>query len=399
MWQLKKNQAGFGHVFGILFVVVVIAIVGGIGLLVLKKWKESSGSTGQVWTTDCVGTDRVNLTHMPMDLKDVATITPYGLIAGAHVTPIDHLYFYPKEGPRDSYPVYAMADGYIQNISIRSVQTDNGSPKKAEYRIEMQHSCQTLTYFDLITKLDQTILDQVKDADKKGINGHLPIKAGQIIGWIGEQSLDTAVYNAYLALPGFISPELYEAEPWKIHTDDFFSYFPQDMQAQMAAKNRRKVAPLSGKIDYDQPGKLIGNWFKEGTKGYGGPKGEGPGEGDGRGYWSGHLAIFYDAIDPSKVIVSIGEFKNGQPQGFSVIGNSPDPATITKDSGIVKYELTQLPAGIMPDGSAVPQQGPVRILGVVLFQVLEGERLKVEAFPDKTAAQVTTFSSPSMYER
>ena len=54
--------------------------------------------------------------------------------------------------------------------------------------------------------------------------------------------------------------------------------------------------------------------------------------------------------------------------------------------------ITQLPQG---------QQSIVSgsVLGVVLFQVLDGEKLKVEIFPDKTAAQVTGFISPVVYER
>jgi hypothetical protein len=29
----------------------------------------------------------------------------------------------------------------------------------------------------------------------------------------------------------------------------------------------------------------------------------------------------------------------GQPQQFAVIGNRPDPATVTQSTGLVKYEL------------------------------------------------------------
>src|SRR3989338_6645233 len=119
----------------------------------------------------------------------------------------------------------------------------------------------------------------------------LSLKAGQLIGRIGGQTLDTAVYNMNLILPGFITPKLYDGEFWKIHTDDFFSYFNEPLKSQLLAINPRKTPPLSGKIDYDQPGKLIGNWFKEGSGGYAGVTGNTGVGSNGRGYWNGHLSI------------------------------------------------------------------------------------------------------------
>ncbi len=333
-----------------------------------------------------------------MNIEDIESVTPYGLIAGAHVTPIDHLYFYPKAGPRDKYPVFAMADGEITGITVRSVNVGTGESRPSEYRYEFKHSCQTYSYFDLVTKLDQSILDVAPDAATKGYSGSIKVKAGQEIGRIGNQSLDTAVYNSTLVLPGFIHPEMYKAEPWKVHTDDFFSYFNDPLKSQILALNARTEEPRSGKIDYDQAGKLIGNWFLEGTNGYAGPGSEQgkAGSGDGSGYWSGHLAIIYDAYDPSTVIISFGKFRDQGPHSFAVKGNTPDPATIDKASGVVKYALIQ------PVNHLAPTQGVMseKIEGVVLFQVLGGEKLKVEAFPDKTADEVTAFTSAAQtYER
>lgn len=401
MLMLKTNtkqQAGFAHFF--LFFIILIVVVGAAGLYVFKKSDSGSGGGGSFKSveknTDCSEADRVQMTHLPMNIDDVASFTPYGLIAGAHVTPIDHLYFYPKEGPRDKYPVFAMADGEITNISVRSTHTDNGEAKLPEYRYEIKHSCQTSTYFDLVTKLDQSILDVAPDAATEGYRGSIKVKGGQEVGRIGAQSLDTAVYNSMLVLPGFISPDMYTAEPWKVHTDDFLSYFDETLRDQMNALNPRTAEPRSGKIDYDQPGKLIGNWFLEGTNGYGGLSGEGPGDGSGAGYWSGHLAIFYDAIDPDIIILSFGEYNNEGPKPFAVKGNSPDPSNVSKDFGIVKYELINML------NSFSPTQGyqDTTVKGVVLFQVLAGEKLKVEVFPGKTASQVTNFTSAfKTYER
>ncbi|HET8670370.1 MAG TPA: hypothetical protein VFM05_06990 [Candidatus Saccharimonadales bacterium] len=395
MFICHARQSGFAHLGLLLAIVFVVSAVVATGFLVFTKNKtvdnrQPYGETS--WTKGCTSNDRVPMTHLPMNMKDVASFTPYGLTAGAHVTPIDHLYFYPQPGPRDKYPVYAMADGFITEITVRGINVDTGAQRPPEYRYMIQHSCQTISYYDLITKLDDSIIRQYPDAATKGMSGRFPIKAGQIVGWIGSQSLDTAIYNMDLILPGFITPKMYEAEPWKVHTDDFLSYFSKEHQAEINKLNKRKAQPLSGKIDYDQPGKLIGNWFKEGTNGYAGANGYGAGDGTGRGYWSGHLAIYYHHIQSDKIIVSLGEFKDGDPMAFAVAGNAPDPATITKNSGVVTYELIQAPRN-----DEVSLDTTVR--GVALFQVLDGEKLKVEIFPDKKGSEVTGFVSPVTYER
>lgn len=394
MTTKRLRQSGFAHL-GFLLVILVLVIVGGIGFFVFSKQNSTTGqqqSAERSWTEGCDSDERVQMSNLPMDPSDVKSFTPYGLTAGAHVTPIDHLYFYPKDGPRDKYPVYAMADGYITEITVRGINVDTGAERPPEYRYMIQHSCQTISYFDLITKLDESIIQEYPEAATKGMHGRFPVKAGQIVGWIGGQSLDTAVYNMDLTLPGFIHPELYVAEPWKVHTDDFFSYFSDEHQAQMLALSERKVQPYSGKIDYDQPGKLIGNWFKEGTNGYAGVSGYGAGDGTGRGYWSGHLAVFYHHINPDIIIVSLGEFEDGKPMSFAVLGNKPNPAVITKDSGVIKYELMYGPGS----GSTIQN---TQTKGVILFQVLDGEKLKVEVFPDKKGSEVSGFVSPVMYER
>lgn len=383
-------------------ILVFIALAFGVFALItsLKDDRESEPSNSlsgdnNAWLAECKDDQRVSMTHLPMDLSDVESITPLGLTAGAHVTPIDHLYFFPKDmNNRDAAPVYAMADGFVVDISKREVNVDSGSSRPAEYRIAIQHSCQTVSYFDLLTSLDEELLSKYEKSGNSS-NYRIEVKAGQEIGRVGAQSLDTAIYNFAMTLPGFISPEKYEGEFWKVHTDDFFSYFNEADKTAMVAKSIRKVEPLSGKIDYDQPGKLIGNWFREGTD-YSGDGSKSVSSDGKRGYWSGHLAIFTFVGDGSTIIVSFGEYGDGSPQAFAVKGNSPDPSTIGIDSGIVAYELVQppqpTPTGINPSGN--------QVMGTVLFQVLPAEKLKMEVFPGKTKAEVTNFTNNVLvYER
>ncbi len=48
-------------------------------------------------------------------------------------------------------------------------------------------------------------------------------------------------------------------------TVDTFDYFDEPVKSQLLAKSLRIALPVGGKIDYDIDGKLIGNWFREGS--------------------------------------------------------------------------------------------------------------------------------------
>ena len=103
------------------------------------------------------------------------------------------------------------------------------------------------------------------------------------------------------------------------------------------------------------------------------------------------MAIFYDAVNTDTIILSFGEYNDEGPVPFAVKGNSPDPADVDKDSGIVKYELIQPPNPFAPLVDESNSDKSVR--GVALFQVLSGEKLKVQIFHNKTASEVTGFTS------
>ena len=64
------------------------------------------------------GKGPVRFTHSPMRLADIERITPYGLMVGGHVCPIDHGYFYPKplEPGQPHFDVMSPADGHIEDL-------------------------------------------------------------------------------------------------------------------------------------------------------------------------------------------------------------------------------------------------------------------------------------------
>lgn len=369
--------------------------------------KKEENELGRNWSRgQCEGKGTVKFGTLPMKTEDFSAYLPYGLMVGAHVTPIDHGYFSPTDfnSPRDKYEVRAIADGVIVEIQHRTNFTGDKQPGGKvtdEYRIIFEHTCTFYSYFDLVTSLAPEIKAQTGEIGSNVWSGRIPVKEGQLIGRIGGQTLDFGVYNAELTLPGFVIEDHYEHEFWKIHTDDPFKYFTEPARSQLLAKNVRKAEPRAGKIDYDIDGKLVGNWFKENTNGYAGANLE--------RYWDGHLTVAYDYIDPTQVRFSIGNF-DGEAGQFGVKGNGPDPSTVDKNTGLVKYELVQFGYYNKATGADWRVMEPVsdpaarnydrHVMGVALLQLIDKRKLKVEVFPNKTASQVSGFTDKALiYER
>jgi len=341
-----------------------------------------------------------------MRLEDVKYLLPYGLLAGAHVTPIDHMYFEPGDRSlgRDVYEVRAVQDGVIYSMQPRDVNVDTGQPKQREWRMDIAHTCTFTSYFDLLTSIDSA-LEAEWNKTQGGRSGPwrgIPVKAGQLVGRIGAQTLDFGVYDYEVTLPGFIVPSHY-VEPWKLHTVDPFPYFPAGIRDSLLAKMLRTAEPRAGKIDYDVDGRLVGNWFQQGTNGYAGLNQE--------KYWDGHLALVPDALDPTQWRFSIGNF-DGKARQFGIKGNSPDPREVTIETGLVKYALTNfdyyavndparrgLGSGIRP-GDEIASTNSEQVLGIALVQITGSRTLRCEVFPGKTAAEVSGFTaSARIFER
>ena len=349
---------------------------------------------------NCTGQGPGKLTRLPMDESDFSMIIPYGLMIGGHVTPIDHQYFSPTvfNSPRDTYPVYAMADSKIVEISQRT--NDRGT----EYRFVMMMTCTFFYYFDLVTSLAPEIKTSY-DKNRKDQHARLDIDltAGQLVGRIGGQTLDFAVWDTTKPLKGFVVPEHY-SEPWKLYTADPLDYYTPEIKTKALAKYLRDVEPISGKIDYDIDGKLIGNWFLAGSGGYGsggGPKGP-------NDYWAGHLSISPDYLDPTAIIFSIGAWNGGEPKQWLVAPGSVGPATVGVETGVVRYELSQTDH-TLPDGRPWDRDSIARGLkavpardfgGCVFLQLTESRKLKLETFPNQKCAEVAGFTAKAVtYER
>ncbi|HVL46923.1 MAG TPA: hypothetical protein VM889_00020 [Candidatus Thermoplasmatota archaeon] len=346
----------------------------------------------------------VSFTHPPMRIEDFATLIPYGHLAGAHVTPIDHMYFSPADprSPRDAYEVFAIGDAFIVDIAHRDRPVDGqGQGNVSEYRIVLEHACGLTSYLDLVTSLAPDLERAWRENATRRGGLAIPVAAGTVVGRIGGQTLDFGVYDERVVLPGFLTPSLYDREPWKVHTVDPFPHFENETRALLLAKLVRMAEPRAGRIDYDVEGRLVGNWFRVATNGYAGV--------DPARYWTGHLAIVYDHIDPTQIRFSIGDFA-GEARQFGVKGNGPDPAGVEAGSGVLKLELVRyshvdldrpgegwLMDRVAARPAAVNQE---RVEGVALVELVEPRLLKVEVFPGLDAGSVAGFTEAArMYER
>lgn len=385
-----------------------LLLITGLGAIFLSKSGYKAGVSAEqdgkaLSHGVCEGTDKPKLGRSPMDPEDFSIIIPYGLMVGAHVTPIDHQYFSPAEynSALDSYEVYAMADSRITHIQARNFSTGT---KKVEYRFVFSLSCKLFYYYDLVTSLEGNVKTQYEA--KGGRDLDIAVKEGELIGRIGAQTLDFAVWDMDLVLPGFIERESYDSiEPWKVHTADPLLYYTDELKSFILSRYVRTAEPISGKIDHDIDGKLIGSWFQSGTNGYPGPGG--PSGPDGVSYWAGHLAIAPNHWDPTKFIVSLGDF-GGKEAQYAIKGSTPDPSQVGIETGLVKYDLVNFSYsqsdGSMWDGMSLTK-GPILreqsfVVGCFLAQLVEIRLLKAEAFPGQSCQAVTGFSSlAKTYER
>ncbi len=337
----------------------------------------------------CSGTGSSKLSVSPMKAEDYAFIEPYGLMVGGHVTPVDHQYFSPTvfNSKPDTYEVHAMGDAKIVSIEVHPTRI----------RLVFSVSCTFFYYYDLLTSVEPNINEKALPID---------VKAGQLIGHIGGQTLDFAVWDTTKPLTGFINPAHYTGEAWKIYTADPLNYYTDDLKKLALSKYVRTAEPRSGKIDYDIDGKLAGNWFQVGTNGYAGASGNAQ-----PGYWDGHLAFAPDYIDPTVQIISIGYLAPANGQGinqFAVPSGSPDPNTIGANSGLVKFELKR-GSYLKADGSrwdSMSYSSPIKLstagqatVGCALAQMTGDRQLKFETFMGASCASVSGFNNPRTYER
>ncbi len=364
--------------------------------MVNENVPEESHARERFMQNKCSG-KAIKFSYLPVNLEKTLYIIPMGGTAGEHVAPIDHQYYQNFNIEDPIIEVYSPADGIVTGIQhMGSFRGDNDEPPFDDYRLVIQHTCTISTIFIHVTKLSERLMEVAPKFGEQ-VQVNVQVKAGEIIGWYAK-NVDFNVVDTEFTI-NFINQKSYEWDRNRAHIQDPFLYYDEPLKSQLIAKSLRQEKPEGGTIDYDVDGKLIGTWFKEGTNGWQGLRME--------RYWADHLAIVPDNIDPEHIIFSIGTYE-GKARQFGVKGNQPNPAEVSVDSGIIKYELVEYS---MVDGDQgwdfrrfakglkIKNLDSV-VKGTALLQMLDDRRLKVEIFPGKLGNGVTGFTeNAQVYER
>ena len=299
-------------------------------------------------------------TVAPIEPSALQYIVPIGNMGPwAHTFPTDHAYLYHHlgSGTFTPIPVLAPAAGTIEN----TYPGLNGEVK-AWIRINSQFTY----YFDHIVLAS-------------GLATGSRVDAGAVLGTSGGAALDFAVRDMGFNV-GFIAPARYGMDT--VHARSPFPYFTEPLRSQFYAKVQREGGELDGRLSFDLDGTLSGNWFAEDL-----PVASSSSNDVNVG--SRQLAFARDVRFPDRQRVSIGGF--GITGLYGVPPDAPDFAAITPGTGQVVYRL--LEAG-EPGGPAGTRQ-----VALLVTQLLEGRRLRVEVVRDQIATTAGFSSAAAFYVR
>ena len=313
-----------------------------------------------------LGEGPVTFKICPLDFDDFSSIEPLGNInpEGGHTFPSDHggfMFANPDAYP-PSYVVRAPADGIIVEIHWRRNQWPQESGFSGEYddyKIVIAHTSTFISYLDHVSKLDEAILEKAGTLEVGMNRVEIPVKAGDVLGLAGgrpktQMGMDWGVYDRNIT--HFVHPEKYFR---MAHAAHFLTYCSEDLRAKLAERVQRTVPPVEGEFDFDQPGKLVGNWFLEGID-----------ESDPLSEWDKHLSFVYYMYEPNSIRIGVGGTLNIKAAVYAVQGNTPDPADVTVDAGKVVYWLYGAPEM----GADYAQKA------TLIVQMVTDEKIKVEAF-------------------
>jgi len=332
----------------------------------------------------CEGT-KTKFDYSPVNLEKTLLFLPLGTMIDDHVTPTDHHYFQNFDNVGYNIEIYSPGKGIITSIGHMP-----GAENGEDYRVVIEHTCTVSSIFIHLGTFAEKFKKYAPDNNGYS-NDKIPVEAGELLGYY-ETNVDYNVVDTEFTLGGFVTPENYEGEPWKIHVPNTYDYFNEPVRSQIIEKSVRTAEPISGKIDYDLDGKLVGNWIKESYSAT-----------ESRNRELNSIAFAYDYIVPERIVISMGDYK-GEPRQSGIKANSPDPATIKVSDGLIKFELVDYDY-ITTDGKSWDRRSLAKNLkttsndlvnSVVLVQMIEDRKIKFEAFPGKTSLQVSGFTDSAI---
>lgn len=303
-------------------------------------------------------------TRSPVDLSSIALVTALGHLAPpGHVLPTDHVYFYAVNFDARPVPVdtirrvvVAPATGRIRWM-MQPVGTD--------WKIEIVVTPTFAYYLDHVVKDSSVRVGNI-------------VQAGERVGVTNPGgSIDLGAYDMTKPLTGFANPKRYPDQT--LHCVSPWQYFVEPLKTQLYAMLRRApgATDRDGRIDYDVPGHLVGNWFDSTVPDdatASGPVG-----------WPKSVAFVYDEYDPSLVRISIGG-TIAHPGIWTIPPDAPRPADVTVESGKVAYRL-------MYTESFTVQAG------LMLVQMVAPDRIRIEVFEGSQAGNAEFDDAARTYLR
>ena len=367
------------------------------------------------WNTNCVGEGSPIFSVSPMAPGDIDFIKPLGDLSGVHITPISHQYYYPKENLVAD--IVSPVDGNIIWLTNRgTANTGNtfggASGQSHEIQYVIEHSCDFYVVLDHVLDVPEKIKNVVGDNFDTRVR--IPVKTGELLGKHSDGfKVDVGVIDLTRSVvTGLVNPKAYyggsdgqAGEPFKLFERDSFEYYEGSLRSTMEDKSLRTISPRGGFFGYDIEGTLQGNWYVGGTS-YAGVDNDTKKDSFGA-YYKTHAALVPDNVDPSKLIVSIGDDFRDKEMGVNYGITLPAPSfdSVTTESGIVMYELRRLAPC---DGSdPVTAKGRSRsivcntnVMGTVLLQLIDARTMKLEVFFDTLISSDLAFTNKArIYQR
>lgn len=335
-----------------------------------------------------------NFTYSPTPIDEITSIVPLGNAnsgervnattgGGNHNIPSDHISVrVGQESTVVRFNVYAVANCTLVAMDYTKDRwaSANGTPNQLDdFGFTFQFSKNLFLMIEHLTELSSEIQSKVgvlKEGDQNFFE--IPIKAGELLG-IGGGNPTLTVFDLWCVdtnkTAKFIHPERYATK--NRCAVNALDYFAEPLRSQLYSKLPQRPEPRAGEFAYDIDGKLVGNWFPLSAK---------------KTEAFPTLSFFYYNYDPS--IIYIG-YTTAQTV-YVVKNNGPDPATIDKNSGLIKYEAMNQRHKEIADKTGTGFQTE----GTFLVHMLGDRNIKVEFFEGKTADEVTSFTENAIeYDR
>lgn len=354
-------------------------LIGGCLLAVICGCSTQTSNSG--------GTVTFNIS--PLNAGDYKAIGPMGNLNPrmGHALPTDHGGFvFTQNTANVFYNVYAPAEGTITEITYSESNWPASSGQTGTYKdwtVKIRHNNDFYSTFGHMSSLEASILSQAGALQPNTAKQvAISITAGQNIGLCGGRpgvvtGVDWFVTDYKAASKSFINLNRYGRMQYSMHFIDYCAsalkslYSPLIFNPDDNPIVTRETTPLGGKIDFDQSGKLCGNWFHNSIISAEAANNE----------YNKQLAFVYDQYDPSKLRVSfggpegaIGSSTVSTPLGiwvtvYQIINNTPDPATVNAASGETVYLLRGLPIN-----------NEQTIEATLLVQLIDNQTLSIEGF-------------------